>query len=146
MDSNDAAQQQLRQLPLIGWALALGATIFAAIAVGLPYFSPPAEGAVPVDGSALMALGAVHALMFVNALVLAKLLPPKLRARPNGAFSAQVVRWAVLEGAALLGVVVVLMAGLQGVVPGEPVHYAHLASLLWFWMVVWGDTRRLEKS
>ncbi len=144
MDSNDAAQQQLRQLPLIGWALALGATIFAAIAVGLPYFSPPAEGAVPGDGSALMVLGAVHVLMFVNALVLAKLLPPKLRARPNGAFIAQVVRWAVLEGAALLGVVVVLMAGLQGVVPDKPVHYAHLASLLWFWIAVWEDTRRLE--
>jgi hypothetical protein len=144
MDEEEVARRQQRQLPLIGWALALGTTVFAAIAVGLPYFSPPVADAPPPDTNLLTILAAVHAVVFVNALALSKVLPAKLRARPGGAVSGQIVRWALLEGAALFGIVIVLLAGVQGALPDATIHYAHLASLVWFWFVVWSDTRRLE--
>jgi len=148
MDKEEAARRQQRQLPLIGWALALGATIFAAIAVGLPYFSEPVAETPPPDTNLLTILTAVHAVVFVNALALSKVLPAKLRARPGagvtGQNAAQIVRWALLEGAALFGIVIVLLAGVQGVLPDATIHYANLVSLAWFWFVVWSDTRRLE--
>ena len=62
------------------------------------------------------------------------------------AATAQILRWALFEGAALFGCVVVLMAGLSGVVPDQPVYYANLAGVLVFLVVVWRDLGRMAAA
>jgi uncharacterized membrane protein len=136
---SDTTERQLAQLPLIGWALVLGATIFAGVAVALPFLGS-ADAEPAQDAGVVPVLSLVHGFVLVNALVLATVLPRKLRERPGGAASAQIVRWALVEGAALLGCVVVLIAGTGGVLPGQPVYYANLVSLGALWLVVARDT------
>ena len=90
----------------------------------------------------------VHGFAFVSALTMASVVPSLLatRAPEQQRPSLFLIRWAILEGAALFGTVVVLLAGLDGIVPDQPLYYANLTSTLALLLFVVIDTGRLSDA
>ena len=150
--------QDLRGLRIIGFAFVSGVFLFATIATALPFLGSgpsPFELAtearpldIPVeepDLGLVQILSMVHAFLFVIVFAMASVVPSMLAGRtPDkqkvGLF---ILRWAMLEGAALFGTVVVLLAGMDGVVPDQPIYYANLSSALVLLVFVVMDTWRL---
>jgi hypothetical protein len=144
----------LAALPRIGLALVAGAVTFAAVATALPFLTgdPSAEPSPAAAGGAepstVLVLSAVHGFLFLTNFALAQFLPARMRERggssPESQVSSRIVRWALLEGAALFGTVIVLMAGLEGIVPREPLYYLNLVSTAIFALLVVLDLGQLE--
>lgn len=139
----------MRQLQIIGFALVAGAVCFAVIAAALPFLNgsePIVEGGAPAAAAASIIgmLSLVHAALFASLLPAALILPQRVAGRNQaGLQQSMIVRWAMLEGAALFGSVVVLLGGLEGRLPAEPIFYANLASTAAFVMLVVTDVLRM---
>jgi hypothetical protein len=138
--------EQLKALRLIGWALAGGAVMFAVVASALPFLSgggPPPEQ--PVDAGMVRLLSMAHAFVFMFGLVMATGVPSVIAKNvvPENAQAPYILRWAMVEGAALFGSVIVLIAGMEGVLPGQPVYYANLLSTVAMVSFVLTDTGNL---
>lgn len=127
-------------LPIIGAALGFGATSFAVLAVILPRVLAADGDSEPRAGDAelIQLLSLVHIPLLIGNLAGAVILPGRLasRARENGhddnPLLPSLFRWALLEGASLFGIVIVLLAGLHGILPAQPLYYANLISLVIF--------------
>ena len=132
------------QLRLIGLALLLGATTFAAVAVALPFLgaSTPVD---PSDAAHESSLGTLRLLSLANlglglsATVVALLMGARAARQPERAAVFQIVRWASLEGAALFGIVIVLLGGTFGHLPGATLFYLNLTPLAVFAAVLVAD-------
>ncbi|MEO0650312.1 MAG: hypothetical protein AAFZ65_06505 [Planctomycetota bacterium] len=128
------------QLRVIGIALLMGAMTFAAVAVGLPFIvggSAEATGEPMVDTVQTFSL--VNLLLTPACLGTAIVMGLRPTHSPEQAASRRIQRWAILEGAALFGVVVVLLGGLNGVLPGAPLYYANLIPLALFAAIIVTD-------
>lgn len=139
--------QQLRALRLIGFALCSGAVLFAVVATGIGLMGAGAEPTdVEPDTTLVQMLSMVHMFMIVTMLAMATIVPSKLAANlaPEQAQMPYILRWALVEGAALFGCVVVLIAGTNGVLPAEPVYYANLLSVVAMVSFVFTDLGRLK--
>jgi hypothetical protein len=146
-----AGQSGPGQLKIIGLSLGLGCTLFLLIALFLPLDrSEPGESSAQ-DGL-ISILSMVHLGVFLMAgSALWFAVGPMLeRARTSGVprliAQAQILRWAGLEGLALFGIVVVLVARLNGVLPGQGIYYANLASYALFIAVLILDLTRSEDN
>jgi hypothetical protein len=139
---------QLKTLRTIGMALASGAVLFATIATALPFITggaPPSDG--PPDAGIVQILSMVHGFLFMSAIVMAAALPSILAAKvtPQQAHAPYILRWALVEGPALFGSVIVLLAGLGGVLPGENMYYLNLVSTVAMVTFVFTDLGRLKQ-
>jgi uncharacterized membrane protein len=150
------SDEHLRTMQVIGVALPIGVVIFAAI-VGVMYFVR--EPAIPQDAGAVNALTAVHALFAIVGLVGAWLLPEIMFREANlrkwavwagrtvvareGANRqatlcigliqmSRIIRLAVLEGVAFLGLVACLLAVQQGTVQHQPLYWLNASTALLF--------------
>jgi len=140
---------KLKALRLIGFALAGGAAMFAVVATALPFLSggaPPTDE-VP-DAGLIQLLSMVHAFLFMSGLIMATVVPSAIakNVTPQNAQAPYVLRWAMVEGAALFGSVIVLLAGLKGVLPAQPEYYANLLSTVAMVSFVLTDTGRLADA
>ena len=140
------AQPSTASLRVVGIALLLGASIFMLVAVLLPTWIDSGESTAPTeDRGTLMVLSLTHAAVAVSSLVAAFLAPTIVQrhaeqaGQPVPPATRWILRWVVLEGAALLGIVIVLIAGLGGVLPSQPLFYANLASYAVFAAVLITD-------
>lgn len=133
------APANVPNVKIMGVALLLGATMFTVVALAMPWIAPP-EGD---DGSGVEIvelLSLVNLVMFLTLLPGAFYLPARLAAlAPNPVATRRILRWALLEGAALFGGVVLLLAGLNGVLPGQAVYYLNAVPYLAFAFLVIGD-------
>ena len=124
---------------IMGLALLFGATIFTAVALAIPWIAPVEGG----DGSGVELvelLSLVNLVLFLSLLPGAFYLPARLAvASPNPLATRRILRWALLEGAALFGGVVLLLAGLKGVLPNEGVYYLNVVPYLAFAFLLIGD-------
>lgn len=133
---------QLRQMGLVHTLLGVGPTIFLAVIVVLHLLGREPDGS---DPGILPILGMVHGAMLVTLIPLSLLLPALVLRRlgaaartPSGADVAPaafvnvwlrslsavlIVRMALLEGPALFGNVVLLMAVLGGHVDAQPLYW-----------------------
>ncbi|MHC4377433.1 MAG: hypothetical protein ACYS26_12605 [Planctomycetota bacterium] len=146
---HESAPQAAHALPIIGGALGFGAVSFAILAVVLPRSIGEglAEGEAPDPDQVefVQLLSMVHGAVLLGALAVAFTLPAALAKKAAGAdgpdtrVQGSLLRWAALEGASLFGTVVVLLAGLNDVVPAHPVYYANLISLVVFGAVLLSD-------
>lgn len=147
--SHDSPAQAAHALPIIGGALGFGAVSFAILAVVLPRSlgNGLAEGEAPDPEQVefVRLLSMVHGAVLLGTLAVAFTLPTALTKRaadaggPDTRVQGSLLRWAPLEGASLFGTVIVLLAGLNGVVPAHPVYYANLISLVVFGAVLLSD-------
>ena len=121
-------------------ALLTGACLFGAVAAYLPFLldaPAPADAPSPEpDVDMVLLLSLVHGAVAVSSIGLSFLFRARALSDPVEKSGLWLVRWALLEGAALLGVVVVLFAGLQGAVPANPLVYVNFASLAVFAVLV----------
>lgn len=145
-DPTPQAAQAAHALPIIGGALGFGAVSFAILAVVLPRSigGGLAEGEAPDPDQVefIRTLSMVHGAVLLGALATAFALPAALGKRDGGEgnpVQGSLLRWAPLEGASLFGTVIVLLAGLNDVVPAHPVYYANLLSLVVFGAVLLSD-------
>lgn len=148
-DPDPHAAHAAHALPIIGGALGFGAVSFAILAVVLPRSIGPglAEGQAPDPNQVefVRTLSLVHGAVLLGALAVALTLPAALAKRGGEGAQAEtsvqvsLLRWAPLEGASLFGTVIVLLAGLNDVVPAHPVYYANLVSLVVFGAVLLSD-------
>jgi hypothetical protein len=127
------SQSNASSLRIMGAALLAGASLFLVVALVLPsVLDLGAESSPENRDQMLLVLSGAHALLAVSTTAMAFLLPPRLAAAQPDSGDAQLqsylIKWALLEGAAMFGIVIVLLAGMQGALPGEPVWYANLAS------------------
>lgn len=139
--------QQVRALRLIGLALSAGAVLFAVVASAIGLMGTSAGAADgPPDASLVQLLSMVHAFLFVTMLTMATFVPQQLARNlvPQQAQMPYVLRWALVEGAALFGSVIVLIAGTNGVLPDEPIYYANLLSTVAMVTFVFTDLGRLS--
>jgi len=124
---------------VMGLALLFGATAFTVVALAMPWIAPH-DGTEPPDVELIELMSLVNLVLFVSLLPGAFYLPARL-----AAFSAtpvatrRILRWALLEGAALFGAVVLLLAALLGVLPGQPVYYLNVVPYLAFAFLLIGD-------
>ncbi len=141
------AQQELPSpavVRLIGIALMVGAISFAAVAVGMAFLSPPEEAAAESDASLIKMLSLVHGAYFPIAAFMSSLALKKALTSPPERFVATlIVRWALVEGAAMFGSVIVLLAGMFGVLPGSPIYYLNLAPTAILAAVILSDLAHL---
>jgi hypothetical protein len=145
----DSNAQAAHALPIIGGALGFGALSFALLAVVLPRSLGPglAEGEAPDPAQVelIRTLSMVHGAVLLGTLAAAFALPAAVARRapdaraPGTRVQTSLLRWAPLEGASLFGTVIVLLAGLNDVVPAHPVYYANLVSLVVFGAVLLSD-------
>ncbi|QDU86582.1 hypothetical protein Pla163_37330 [Planctomycetes bacterium Pla163] len=139
---------QLKTLRTIGLALASGAVLFATIATALPFISggAPAPSDVEPDTGVVQVLSMVHGFLFMTTIVMAAAMPSILAAKvtPQQAHAPYILRWALVEGPALFGSVIVLLAGLGGVLPGESMYYLNLVSTVAMVTFVLTDLGRLK--
>lgn len=141
------APAQLRALRIIGFALAGGAATFATIATALPFIT---GGAAPTDGppdaGLVQILSMVHGFLFMTTIVMAAAAPSVMAAKVTAeqAHAPYILRWALVEGPALFGSVVVLLAGLNGLLPGENLYYLNLLSTVAMVTFVLTDLGRLK--
>lgn len=142
----------MRPLSVIGAGLVGGSVIFALIAIGLPFLTgaetePRSGDPGGPDASVIDLLSMVHAALFAAALPLAMVLPRRMASQAGtGLQQTLIVRWAILEGPALFGSVVVLLGGLEGRLPGESLYYANLVSTAVFVLLVATDLRRIAEA
>lgn len=122
------------RLRLIALALLFGASSFAAIAGLLPLLGVEGPPTAPDEdpGSTLRTLSLVHAGVFATCFVTATVLRTRFSGAAERNAALWLVRWALLEGAALFGIVIVLLAGTLGAVPAEPLWYLNYASFVAF--------------
>lgn len=139
----------------IGWALLLFATIFTAVALALPVFAGPGDlaGADPLAGGLgleshrasegtdiVLVMSFTNLVLFLSLLPGAFFLPARIAVTsPNPHATRRILRWALLEGAALFGGVVLLLAGINGVVPANPLYYLNLVPYAAFVYFLVGD-------
>lgn len=117
----------------------MGATAFTAVAVAMPWIAPP-DGTETSGAELVELLSLVNLVLFLSLLPGAFYLPARLAvSSPNPMATRRILRWALLEGAALFGGVVLLLAGLQGVLPGEAVYYLNVVPYLAFAFLLIGD-------
>lgn len=129
--------QSVSALRLLTLALTLGALSFLAVILFLHFTGPrePPQG----DAGLLVTLSLVHAAMLLASGVGAALLPRLLLARGEGAAlrpaeafgrvrAARLVRVVVLEGAALMGLAVCLVAVTSGHMRAQPVLWLNTLS------------------
>lgn len=140
----------MRSIQIIGLALLGGAVSFALVATALPFLAGAAPSGEPHGqdhaSSVVDLLSMVHAALFLALLPTALMLPRRLAAKGGtGIEQSLVMRWAMLEGPALFGSVVVLLAGIEGRLPGEPILYLNLGSTAVFALVALGDLLRLGR-
>lgn len=141
--------EQLKALRLIGWALAGGALMFATVATALPFIGAGGSPTgVEPDASTVQLLSIVHGALFLGGLTMAIVVPSQLAKKvPEGQEQAPfILRWAMVEGSALFGSVIVLLAGLEGVLPDQPVYYANLLSTVAMVTFVLTDTGKLADA
>ena len=141
--------QAAHALPIIGGALGFGAASFAALAVVLPRSIGDGLGAgeatEPDQVEFVRMLSMVHGAVLLGALVVAFTVPSAYARRTVDAdsdaalFRSRLLRWAPLEGASLFGTMIVLLAGLDGVVQAHPVYYANLLSFVVLGAVLLSD-------
>lgn len=124
---------------IMGLALLLGATMFTVVALAMPWIAPP-DGTDDSGVEIVELLSLVNLVMFLTLLPGAFYLPARLAAlSPNPIAMRRIMRWALLEGAALFGGVVLLLAGLNGVLPGQAVYYLNVVPYLAFAFLLIGD-------
>jgi hypothetical protein len=140
--------QQLRPLQIIHFGIAGGLTLLTLVALGLPGVSiAPQQGAVEV----LTVLSMVHVLAFLTALGVGRFMfdsqtrKEKLETLARGSSPdvavgqvfgllrrVYIIRLALLEAAAFLGIAVVLMGKMTGVLQAAPVYWLNLLSAVFF--------------
>lgn len=139
--------QALRQLQVVHLAIPAGALLFAGVTLLLAPLADPPAAELASKAELVRTLSLVHALMFLSLLPLALLLPRASVARgvqglreqelpaPLAAQralhlvrTASILRLALLEGAALFGVVVCLLAALDGLSSRQPLVWLNLGS------------------
>lgn len=135
----------LRQIQIVHLAIPAGALLFAVVTLALSTTRTAPQEASGIELVGTLSL--VHAFVFLSTFPLALLLPRSLVARGlqqvreaerdeaqagqralNVLRAASIVRLALLEGAALLGVIVCLLGGLRGVDDRQPLVWLNLAS------------------
>lgn len=126
-------------LKIMGLALFVGATAFTAVALAIPFLVPSESGeAADVELIEIMSL--VNLVLFISLLPGAFFLPARLAAASANPFATRrILRWALLEGAALFGAVVLLLAGLMGVLPSQGIYYLNVVPYLAFAFLILGD-------
>ncbi|QDU68288.1 hypothetical protein [Engelhardtia mirabilis] len=131
-----------KQIAIVGLALGTGVVLFTAISLAMPFLEQsgasgidPAAPAEPGGtGSMVGLLSMVHAGFALVAWTVAMTLSSRLADAARRERSADrlrtayIIKWALMEGVALFGILVVLMAGMEGIVPEQPVYYANLLS------------------
>lgn len=134
---------ELRALQVVQTALMGGVIIFGLVVVLLA-MRPPAAGAAAIPQRVLVLLSAVHAVIALGIWALAPivqgLLLARLRAQagPNAALiagalrSALILRLALLEGPALFGLVICLLAATSGALRATPLYWLNALSALAF--------------
>ena len=112
------------QCRMIALAMLAGSTLFVVIALALPLIGADS----PSDGPAtspLPHLSVVNAILIATTFAVASIV--RLRCTSSGpGLRFWIVRWALLESAALFGGILVLLAGLEGTVPQDPPYYLNL--------------------
>jgi hypothetical protein len=127
----------LRALQIIHLGLASGVLLFTALVVILTMQQPANPAA---DPTLARMLTLVHGVLFLTALLLSRILYHRLLPTPDLDEAAQVarfrtariVRLAVLEGAALFGLVTCLLLGQSGLIQAQPVYWLNLLSTGFF--------------
>ena len=116
---------------MIALAMLAGSTLFVVIALALPLIgadSPSVAGDAPSGGpttSPVPQLSVVNAILTATTFAVASIV--RLRCTSSGpGLRLWIVRWALLESAALFGGILVLLAGLEGTVPQDPLYYLNL--------------------
>jgi len=137
-----------KQVAIIGMALGLGVVMFSLVAVGLPLLSdfgttpldPAGTGAAPAEEEAasdlpmLTLLSIVHLVVAVGAWSVSLLISSRMvetARRDQDADrlrAAYILKWALCEGAAMFGIVIVLIGGLDGTLPAQSHYYANLVT------------------
>ncbi len=147
-DIETAVQAAARPLSLVQIGLSVGPLLYLGVVVGLAVAGPAPQGSP--DFPLLDLLSLVHALLAFTLLPVSLFLMPKVltaksrllpcielsrrdpaagaRALLNVIASARIVQLALLEGAALLGTTVCLLAVLQGAVAEHPLYWANAAT------------------
>ena len=116
-----------RRCRMIALAMIAGSTLFVVIALALPLIGADS----PSDGPAtspLPHLSVVNAILTATTFAVASIV--RLRCTSSGpGLRLWIVRWALLESAALFGGILVLLAGLEGTVPQDPLYYLNLGGI-----------------
>jgi hypothetical protein len=138
--------QEVQQFQIVQMAMGSGIALFLGIVLFLHsgrVFRPEAtaEGAVLT----VRILTAVHVLFTMSCWSLASFLYPRLsrleaeqdaQAAVARLKSATIVRLALMEAPAVLGIVTVLLAGMFGVLEAHPAFWANLATAVAFFVFV----------
>lgn len=132
---------ELRALQVVQAAL-MGGVFFFGLVVVLFAIRPPAASATPIAPRVLLLLSALHAAGALGAWAVAPFLQGLLLARLGarmgavgtvGALrSALVLRLALLEGPALFGLVICLLAGISGALRATPLYWLNALSAVAF--------------
>jgi len=132
---------ELRALQVVQTALMGGVFLFGLVVVLLA-MRPPAANAEPIAPRVLILLSATHAVIALIAWSLAPLLQGLLVARLGARLSsaagvgtlrgALIVRLAVLEGPALFGLVICLIAATGGALRATPLYWLNALSAVAF--------------
>ncbi|MBM4117619.1 hypothetical protein FJ251_07705 [bacterium] len=132
---------ELRALQIVQVALMGGVLLFGLVVV-LIAMRPPAAGAAPIAQRVLVLLSAVHAVIALIVWSLAPLLQGLLVARLGAQLGtaggvgalrgALIVRLALLEGPALFGLVICLIAATGGALRATPLYWLNALSAVAF--------------
>lgn len=127
----------LRTLQIIHLGLASGVLLFTTIVVFLTMQQPADPSA---DPALARTLTLVHVVLFLTALLLSRILYNRLLPAPDldetaraiRFRTASIVRLALLEGAALFGLVSCLLIGQNGLLQQRPGYWLNLLSTGFF--------------
>ncbi len=149
---------EIRTLKVICIALSVGVALFAVIAIFLASEEPSPGSA---RDSAMGMLRVIHLVVTLGAIVLQKILFERVmsgKIRPRGTvgptsfsktyLSASIMRLAIVEGAALFGLVIALIGSTGGQIAGDPTYYLHLIPAILLIMtarMTYPSARRVEE-
>jgi hypothetical protein len=126
-------QNPIKALLLLLIATTLTTSLFAVISCCMPLFVDP-EPVTEGEVRTLLVLSIVHGFYFIMAAVMAMVLPMVIIRKIGAAAMLMpfILKFGLLESAAIFGCVVILLGGLWGVVPAHPLFYLNFGSLVYY--------------
>lgn len=153
-DSNEDAvplrPEHLRSLRVNAWGRSILTVAVSLSVVAVPLLGDIGSDA-PSDATFLIVLSVANAAVLALALLRRRsrrsLRSPLVWENASAAErQVRLERWVELEGAAALGVGVVFLAGLDGLVPDDPIYYANLVSACVMVFVTMTELGTLEEE